>query len=141
MTEALSTSQDSLWRGRYRMVEEIVKLLEDKKAEDIVVLDMKSKVDYTDYFIICSAHSTKHAQGVSDYVLTELEKRGIQPLNVEGWETGNWIILDYDTIIVHIFYEPIRRLYALEELWGDFPQVEKRRVFLAQERESLPQEL
>ncbi|MEZ0344097.1 MAG: ribosome silencing factor [Caldimicrobium sp.] len=102
-------------------VNKIIKVLEDKKAEDIVVIDISSKVDFADYFIICSAHSTKHAQGLSDYVVFELEKEGLKPLSVEGLETGNWIVLDYEDIIVHIFFEPIRSLYALEELWSDYP--------------------
>lgn len=101
--------------------EKFIKLLSDKKAEDIVVLDVSSKVDYTDFLIICSAHSTKHVQGLSDYLSLELEKEGIKPLSIEGWETGNWIVHDYGDIIVHIFYEPVRALYALEELWSDFP--------------------
>ncbi|MFN4196437.1 MAG: ribosome silencing factor [Caldimicrobium sp.] len=103
------------------IVEKVVQLLSDKKAEDIVVLDMSNKVDYTDYFIICSAISTKHAQGLSDYLISELEKEGIKPLSIEGFEVGQWILLDYDFFIVHIFFEPIRSFYALEELWSDFP--------------------
>jgi len=129
MTEVLNTLPDWSEKEKCKMtekVEEIVKLLEDKKAEEIVVLDVRSKVDYTDFFIICSAHSTKHAQGISDYLITELEKKNIRPLSVEGWETGNWIVLDYDTILVHIFFEPIRSLYALEELWSDFWPPRKR---------------
>ncbi|MFN3406576.1 MAG: ribosome silencing factor [Caldimicrobium sp.] len=103
------------------IVEKVVQLLSDKKAEDIVVLDLSNKVDYTDYFIICSATSTKHAQGLSDYLISELEKEGIKPLSIEGFEVGQWILLDYDSFVVHIFFEPIRSFYALEELWSDFP--------------------
>ncbi|MCS7199049.1 MAG: ribosome silencing factor [Caldimicrobium sp.] len=116
-------------------IETIVKLLSDKKAEDILVLDVRSKVSYADYFIICSAHSTRHAQGISDYVVGELEKFNIKPLGIEGWETGNWIILDYNTIIVHIFFEPIRGLYALEELWSESPPRRRQRI-LPLERET-----
>ncbi|MCS7150246.1 MAG: ribosome silencing factor [Caldimicrobium sp.] len=115
-------------------VETIVKLLSDKKAEDILVLDVRSKVDYTDHFIICSAHSTRHAQGISDYVISELEKLNLKPLGVEGWETGNWIILDYNTVIVHIFFEPVRALYALEELWAEY--LPRRREVPSQERDT-----
>ncbi len=112
-------------------VDKIIKLLEDKKAEDIVVIDISKKVDFADYFIICSAHSTKHAQGLSDYVIFQLEQEGIKPLSVEGMETGNWIVLDYEDIIVHIFFEPVRTLYALEELWSDYPpQREVKRISL-----------
>jgi ribosome-associated protein len=103
------------------LAEIILKLLEDKKAENIVLIDVKDKVDYADYFIICSAHSTKHTQGLSDYILFELEKIGIKPLGIEGAELGQWIILDFDSVIVHLFYEPIRQVYALEDLWMDFP--------------------
>jgi ribosome-associated protein len=100
----------------------IIKLLEDKKGEEILPIDLRKKVDFADYFLLCSAHSTKHAQGLADYLTLELEKIGIMPLSVEGMEQGNWIVLDYGSIVVHIFYEPIRRLYNLEELWLDLPQ-------------------
>ena len=114
-----------------RLKDLIIKLLEDKKGEEILPIDLRKKVDFADYFLLCSAHSTKHAQGLADYVTLELEKIGIIPLSVEGMEQGNWIVLDYGSIVVHIFYEPIRRLYNLEELWLDQPQ---RRV------KKLPQE-
>lgn len=98
-----------------------------KKAEDIVIIDLRNKVDYTDFFVICSAYSTKHTQGLLDYLLTELEKLQIKPLGIEGAELGQWIVLDYNTVVVHIFYEPVRKIYALEELWMDFPlTLEKR---------------
>jgi len=100
----------------------MIKLLEDKKGEEILPIDLRKKVDFADYFLLCSAHSTKHAQGLADYVTLELEKIGIIPLSVEGMEQGNWIVLDFGSIVVHIFYEPIRRLYNLEELWLDLPQ-------------------
>ncbi len=114
-----------------RLKELIIKLLEDKKGEEILPIDLRKKVDFADYFLLCSAHSTKHAQGLADYVTLELEKLGIIPLSVEGIEQGNWIVLDYGSVVVHIFYEPIRRIYNLEELWLDLPQ---RRV------KKLPQE-
>jgi ribosome-associated protein len=105
-----------------RLKDLMIKLLEDKKGEEILPIDLRKKVDFADYFLLCSAHSTKHAQGLADYVTLELEKIGIMPLSVEGMEQGNWIVLDYGSIVVHIFYEPIRRLYNLEELWLDLPQ-------------------
>jgi len=105
-----------------RLKDLIIKLLEDKKGEEILPIDLRKKVDFADYFLLCSAHSTKHAQGLADYVTLELEKIGIIPLSVEGMEQGNWIVLDFGSIVVHIFYEPIRRLYNLEELWLDLPQ-------------------
>ena len=105
-----------------RLKDLMIKLLEDKKGEEILPIDLRKKVDFADYFLLCSAHSTKHAQGLADYLTLELEKIGIIPLSVEGMEQGNWIVLDYGSIVVHIFYEPIRRLYNLEELWLDLPQ-------------------
>lgn len=113
-------------KGSSVLAEEIVNLLEAKKAEDIVVIDVRNKVDYTDYFIICSAHSTRHTQGLSDHIVFELEKLGIKPLGIEGFEIGQWIVLDYDNVIVHIFYEPIRKIYSLEELWMEFSPPRKK---------------
>jgi len=119
-----------------RLKDLIIKLLEDKKGEEILPIDLRKKVDFADYFLLCSAHSTKHAQGLADYVILELEKIGIMPLSVEGMEQGNWIVLDYGSIVVHIFYEPIRRLYNLEELWLDLPQRRVKRLSQEQ-RDSL----
>lgn len=101
------------------LAEEIINLLELKKAEEIILIDVRKKIDYTDFFIICSAHSTKHTQGLCEFIISEMEKLSIKPLGIEGLELGQWIVIDYDTVIVHIFYEPVRRVYALEELWGD----------------------
>ena len=105
--------------------DEIISLLESKKAEDIVAIDLRKKVDFADFFVICSTHSTRHAQGLADFVMLELEKLGIKPIGVEGLELGQWIVLDYNTVVVHIFYQPVRELYALEELWMDEPPTRK----------------
>ena len=101
------------------LAEEIINLLESKKAEEITLIDVRKKIDYADFFIICSAHSTKHTQGLCEFIISEMEKLSIKPLGIEGLELGQWIVIDYDTVIVHIFYEPIRKIYALEELWSD----------------------
>ena len=109
------------------LAKEIVSLLESKKAEDIVLIDVRKKVDYTDFFIICSAHSTKHTQGLCEFISLELEKLEIKPIGIEGLELGQWIVMDYETVIVHIFYEPVRKVYVLEELWEDFPPVRRQK--------------
>uniref|UniRef100_A0A7V4JQ44 Ribosomal silencing factor RsfS n=1 Tax=Thermodesulfobacterium geofontis TaxID=1295609 RepID=A0A7V4JQ44_9BACT len=118
------------------LAETIVNLLESKKAEEIILIDLRRKVDYTDFFVICSSRSTKHTQGICEFISLELEKLGIRPLGIEGLELGQWIVMDYETVILHIFYEPIRKIYALEELWGDFPLRKKQKnlqVSLSQE--------
>ncbi|RKX58061.1 MAG: ribosome silencing factor [Thermodesulfobacteriota bacterium] len=109
------------------LAKEIINLLESKKAEEITLIDVRKKIDYADFFIICSAHSTKHTQGLCEFIIFEMEKLSIKPLGIEGLELGQWIIIDYDTVIVHIFYEPVRRVYALEELWGDLSSQEKQK--------------
>ena len=109
------------------LAEEIINLLESKKAEEITLIDVRKKIDYADFFIICSAHSTKHTQGLCEFIISEMEKLNIKPLGIEGLELGQWIVIDYDTVIVHIFYEPVRRVYALEELWGDLSSQEKQK--------------
>ncbi len=97
--------------------DEICRLLENKKAEEIKVLDIRKKTDIADYFIICSTQSTRHAQSLADFIIFELEQIGIKPIGVEGMELGQWVVLDYDRVVVHIFFEPVRKVYNLEELW------------------------
>jgi len=91
----------------------------DKKAHDIVILDMKEVSLVTDYFIICSANSTTQVKAIADNIEEKLAENGIQPLHKEGYREGRWILLDYGDCVAHIFVEDDRRFYNLERLWGD----------------------
>ncbi len=99
----------------------IIDKIEDKKGEDIKVLDL-TKIDNSiaDYFVICTANSKIQAQTISDHIIretrTQLKER---PLNVEGEQNAFWILIDYSDIIVHIFQPEYREFYDLEGLWGE----------------------
>lgn len=95
----------------------------DKKAADLVILDMRGISSFTDYFIICSGRSDRQVQGIADSVETEMKKSGISPLGIEGFTEGKWVLLDYDDVVIHVFYEPIREFYDLERLWADAPSM------------------
>ncbi|ADC89663.1 iojap-like protein [Thermocrinis albus DSM 14484] len=96
----------------------IKKLLEDKKAEDIVILDVSSLTNLADYFVIATANSPTHARALADYLVEELEKMGIRPDHVEGLDYANWILVDLIDIIVHIFQKEWREYYDLEWLYS-----------------------
>lgn len=97
----------------------------DKKAERVVVLDLRGRCDFTDYFVICHAASTRQAQAIAESVEEALRKHhGISPKHVEGRTAGEWILLDYIDLVVHVFLEERRTFYGLERLWGDAPVVE-----------------
>lgn len=91
----------------------------DYKAEHIVLLNVQGLCSYADYFVICSGRSTRQVQGIADHIEEEMKKHGIRPLGIEGLREGHWVLMDYDDVIVHIFYEPIREIYDLEGLWID----------------------
>jgi ribosome-associated protein len=98
-----------------------VEAMQDKKALNIVVMDLrKLKGAITDYFVICSATSDKHAQAISDTVWDVCRvKLQDKPMNIEGRQHGEWILMDYVNIVVHVFLEEKRRFYDIESLWGD----------------------
>jgi len=91
----------------------------NKKAIDLVILDVKNYCSFTDYFIICSGKSDRQVRGISQYIEEELKKRGVLPLGIEGVQEGKWILMDYNDVVIHIFYEPVRHYYDLENLWSD----------------------
>lgn len=93
-------------------------LLEDKKAEDVVVLDVSKHTNIADYFVIATANSSVHARALLKYLLEELEKKGIKPDHVEGEEEGGWILIDLIDIIVHVFLKEWREYYDLEWLYS-----------------------
>jgi ribosome-associated protein len=95
------------------------KAASDKKAFDIVALDLRRVASFTDYFLICTGASTRQLQTIADTVEEELRKVGRRPLHIEGYSTAEWILLDYGDFIVHAFSKASRSFYDLERLWRD----------------------
>lgn len=93
----------------------------DKKALDLVVLDVSRISGVADYFLVCSGRSTTHIQTIADAIRDELKAEGVRPRHIEGVPESGWVLLDYGNILVHIFLEDTRAYYALERLWGDAP--------------------
>lgn len=94
-----------------------------KKAKQIVVLNLKEISAFTDYMIICSGTSEREVQAISQAIQLFLKQAGIRPLGVEGESNGQWILLDYDDIVISVFYEPTREFYNIENLW-DAPRMD-----------------
>ncbi|MBE5948122.1 MAG: ribosome silencing factor [Lachnospiraceae bacterium] len=98
--------------------------IEDKKAEDIKIIDISKVSVIADYFIIASGNNRNQVQALADNVQEELGKRGVDCKQIEGYQTANWILLDYNDIIVHIFNAEDRLFYDLERIWRDGKSVE-----------------
>ncbi|MGE4357574.1 MAG: ribosome silencing factor [Candidatus Omnitrophota bacterium] len=96
----------------------------DKKAEEIKILDIRKISTIADFFVICSGSSTKRADSIREAVEEGLRMQNFKPLHREGISSSTWILLDYGDIIVHIFYEPTRKFYDLDRLWGEAPTIE-----------------
>jgi ribosome-associated protein len=96
----------------------------DKKALDMVVLDLREIASFTDYFVITSGTNERQVQAISDEVLERLKKGGSPAARVEGRKTAEWILLDYGDFIVHVFADKARKFYDLERLWRESKQLE-----------------
>lgn len=106
------------------MVKTAVKALDDKKAEDIRVIKIDDITSLTDYFVICTGTSTTHIKALADECEYQLEKCGVPLLHREGRESGEWILLDYKDIIVHVYNKQMREFYDLEHFWKDGTQID-----------------
>jgi ribosome-associated protein len=93
----------------------------DKKGLDIRILTLEGLSTVCDYFVIVSGEADMHVKAIAEAIDDGLAREGIKPLHREGMNEGNWVLLDYIDVVVHVFYEPTRRFYALERLWGDAP--------------------
>jgi len=102
----------------------IVSAALDRKAVAPVVLDLRHVGSITDYFVICHGRSSRQVQAIADRIEEVLKKAGTRPNHLEGYPPGEWILLDYVDIVVHIFHQDKRNLYSLEKLWGDAPRLE-----------------
>lgn len=106
------------------MVNIAVQSAEDKKAENITVLDIREVSIIADYFVICSGRSRTHAQSIAENIQEKMEEAGLLALRREGFREGSWVLLDYGDVIVHVFQDAERKFYNLERLWGDARVVE-----------------
>ncbi len=96
----------------------------EKKAKKLILLNVKEISAFTDYFFICSGASDRQVQSIASAIRENMKKQGILPLGVEGESHGQWILMDYDDVVVHIFYEPVREFYDIERLWSEAPRME-----------------
>ena len=97
----------------------ICKAADDKKARDIVTMDMEGLMSSTDYFVICSANTATQVKAIADNIEEEMEKAGIPLGHKEGYREGEWILMDYGDAVAHIFKQESREYYGLERLWGE----------------------
>ncbi len=108
---------------RTELMKNIVATLDNKKATDIKSLEITELTSVADYFVIATGTSGTHIRALADEVQDTLTKQGVEPKSVEGKSTG-WILLDYGTVVVHVFTPDQRELYSLEHLWGDAKEVD-----------------
>jgi ribosome-associated protein len=101
----------------------IVQLASDKKAEDIVMLDIHALSIIADYFVICTGTSDRQVRAIAKDIDEQVGKRGMQPVHVEGMQDATWVLLDYGSVIVHVFDPATRDYYRLEKLWAEAPRV------------------
>jgi ribosome-associated protein len=95
-----------------------------KKAKNLIILNVKEYSSFADYFIICSGTSDRQVQAITASIQENLKEYGIMPLGIEGEKLGRWVLMDYEDVIIHIFYEPVREFYDIERLWSDAPRME-----------------
>ena len=120
LAAALSYASETL----STVTSEIVQACEEAKGKSVTVLDVSKLIGLVDQFVIVSGRSDRHAQGIANKIMEFLGRAGIEPQAIEGFEEGQWILLDYSDVVVHIFYEPVREHYDLESLWMNASKVE-----------------
>lgn len=101
-----------------------VEAAESKKAINLIVLDLREVTSFTDYFVICSSANPKQAQAIADEVGKRLKGIGELPVSVEGYESAEWVLMDYGDFLVHVFSDTARHYYDLERLWRHASRVE-----------------
>lgn len=101
------------------IAEEILKILDDKKATDLKMLEISELTVLADYFILCTGTSVTHIRALADEVEVKLKERGEPLLHLEGYETGGWILMDFGCVVVHLFQQEAREFYGLDRIWAD----------------------
>jgi len=113
--------------GRKRLTGEVGRVVRaalDKKATDVVVLDLRKTPAFTDFFVLCSGQNARQVKAIADAVEETMKAAKVRPAHVEGYDRAEWVLMDYFTFIVHVFSPQTREFYSLERLWGDAERVD-----------------
>ena len=103
----------------------LAEIADSKKAEDVVALDMRSIVGYTDFLVVCTARNERQAKAIHDEVQLRLKREhGLLPANIEGESEGRWVLMDYLDCVLHVFVPELRERYRLDVLWSEAPRLE-----------------
>ena len=105
------------------LLKDIIAAAEDRKAENITVIDISEKTSFADYFVILTGNSDRQVVAIADNILKTLRNKKIKPMGVEGYEVGLWALLDYGDVLVHIFQPEVRSYYDLEGFWADADRI------------------
>src|SRR4249919_3001326 len=123
----MAKTERRIGTGKKRLTGEVGKVVRaalDKKALNVVVLDLRHTPAFTDFFVLCSGQNTRQVQAIADGVEEALRGAKIRPAHVEGYARAEWILMDFFTFIVHVFTPHTRDFYSLERLWGDATRIE-----------------
>src|SRR5687768_708686 len=96
----------------------------DKKASDVVVLDLRNTPAFTDFFVLCSGNNQRQVKAIADAVQETLREAKVRPAHVEGYDRAEWVLMDFFSFIVHVFTPQTRAFYGLERLWGDAERID-----------------
>jgi len=109
-----ATPDDRLERARW-----LAEAALDRKAEQVVALDVRELTSYADTFLIATGNSDRHARAIADAITEAARRHGEKPLGVEGYEEGRWVLIDLGDVVAHVFQADVRAEYDLERLWSD----------------------
>ena len=107
-----------------------LRIVNERKAIEPVIFEVGKLLSITDYFLIASGNSSRQVQAIAQHVQRRMLEKGIRTYGIEGEKEGHWVLMDYGDVVIHIFYQPYRELYDLEELWIDAPRVNLEDDFL-----------
>jgi ribosome-associated protein len=123
MTQANPTHDETRQLNPEEMVTAVADLAADRKALDIVQLDLRGMIGYADYFVIATGRTDRQTRAIHDGIHAGMKARGILPRRVEGVSEARWILMDYLDVVVHVFTPDTREYYRLEQLWGEAPSM------------------
>ena len=122
--EAVAARREAEPGASETLARRIATLVDDKLGEEIVILDMRELVGYTDFLILATARNERLAKAIHDDVYHQLKREGMLPARAEGVQEARWVLLDYLDCVLHVFVPDAREHYRLEQLWGEAPRLE-----------------